>query len=257
MKNVSVSNPSVLILAGQRPGMDPLCEATGVARKADVPVCGRPMLDYVLETLDEAKLSGNVHISGYDGDLHGHNLAPSGVGPADSVYQAFQGGDIDYPCLITTCDHVLLSKAMIESFLSQSLESKADFCVGLATKEVISAEYPETKRTYLKFSDASVSGCNLFYIANAEGLAAIEFWKKAQHLRKQPLKLAREIGIGVGVKYAAGKLSLGGAFDYAGQRIGIEAAPILLPFAEAAIDVDKAADLKLVETILKGRGDDA
>ena len=44
-----------------------------------------------------------------------------------------------------------------------------------------------------------------------------------------------------------------GAFDYAAGRIGITAAPVLLPFAEAAIDVDKHADLVLVESILQAR----
>jgi hypothetical protein len=72
-------------------------------------------------------------------------------------------------------------------------------------------------------------------------------------LRKNPLKLARKVGVGVGIKFAAGRLSLQGAFDYAADRIGITAAPVLLPFAEAAIDVDKPSDLALVEDILNAR----
>ena len=44
-----------------------------------------------------------------------------------------------------------------------------------------------------------------------------------------------------------------GAFEYAADRIGITAAPVLLPFAEAAIDVDKPSDLDLVESILQTR----
>lgn len=256
MRNILVvANPSVLILAGQRPGVDPLCEATGFARKAEVPILDKAMLDYVLETLSQSNL-GDIHISGFDGDLRGHSRAPSGEGPADSTYKALSS-EIGYPAIITTCDHVLLSKEMVETFLASAAKSGADFCVGLATKDVISAEYPETKRTYLKFSDVAVSGCNLFYIANKKGLAAIEFWKDAQHLRKQPFKLARKIGLGVGIKYALGGLSLDGAFDYASRRIGISAKPILLPFAEAAIDVDKLADKVLVEEILKARRHDA
>ena len=37
------------------------------------------------------------------------------------------------------------------------------------------------------------------------------------------------------------------------ERLGLTAKPILLPFAEAAIDVDKPSDLELAETILKQR----
>ena len=54
-------------------------------------------------------------------------------------------------------------------------------------------------------------------------------------------------------RYVFGRLTLRGAFDYAAKRLGITASPILLPFAEAAIDVDNPSDKTLVETILKNK----
>ena len=250
---MSVPDVSVLILAGQRAGVvDPLCEAANVSHKADVPIGRRKMLSYVLEALEASDIKLPFHISGYVAQSSHLMQAPSGSGPADSVSLALASG-IDLPCLVTTCDHALLSPDMISHFIKAAQNSGADFCIGLASKIVITAAYPDTKRTYLKFSDDAVSGCNLFYVANDKGRAAIEFWKEAQHLRKQPLKLARKIGLGVGLRYALGRLSLKGAFDYAGRRIGIKAAPILIPIAEAAIDVDKPSDLDLVEKILNTR----
>jgi len=147
-----------------------------------------------------------------------------------------------------------MKKNMVKAFVEGAEASGADICVGLASEDVIRPAYPNTKRTYLRFSDVAVSGCNLFYVANAEGLKAITFWQAVQHLRKNPLKLARKVGVGIGIKFTAGRLSLAGAFDYAAKRIGISASPILLPFAEAAIDVDKPSDLALVESILDARG---
>lgn len=241
---------SVLILAGQRAGVvDPLCEATGVSHKAEIPVAGISMLDRVRAALSEANMP-TPHISGYSGsDL---TEVSSGEGPADSVLLGLE--DIDtYPCLVTTCDHALLAPEMVEAFVSGAVAEGTDICVGLATEEIIQAEYPTTKRTYLRFSDHAVSGCNLFYIANEDGLKAIAFWQSVQHLRKNPLKLAKKVGVGIGIKFAAGRLSLDGAFDYAADRIGISTAPVLIPFAEAAIDVDKPSDLELVEQILAGR----
>ena len=46
-------------------------------------------------------------------------------------------------------------------------------------------------------------------------------------------------------------MNLERAFAIASRRIGIVARPILLPFAEAAIDVDKPADKELAEQILR------
>lgn len=244
---------SVLILAGQREGViDPLCADAGVERKAIIPINGRPMIDYVLAALEKANLSQPFHVSGFDAAYDKRLVqSPSGTGPADSADAALRAG-INLPCLITTADHPLLTPYMLEHFLTQVRQSDADFCVGFATKKIIQPAYPDVKRTYLYFSDYSVSGCNLFYINTLKGLAAIEFWKQAQHLRKQPLKLARSLGWGVLFNYAVGRLSLEGAFEYASKRLSITAKPVLIPIAEAAIDVDKPSDKILVEAILSG-----
>lgn len=109
------------------------------------------------------------------------------------------------------------------------------------------------KRTYLKFKNESVSGCNLFYVRNEQGLKAIRFWQAAQHDRKKPIKLARRLGIGMLFKYIIGQLTLENAFEHASNVLKIKAKPILLPFAEAAIDVDKPSDLTLVTEILSKR----
>lgn len=245
---------SVLILAGQREGVvDALCAEAGVERKAIIPINGTPMIDYVLDALEKAALPTPYHISGFDASYDARLVqSPSAPGPAGSALAALEG-DINTPVLITTCDHPLLTPQMVESFIQGAQDNGADFCVGLADKDIIQPAYPHVKRTYLKFKDRSVSGCNLFYIANPRGLEAIRFWQRAQHFRKRPVRLAASVGWGVLFRYVFGRLTLRGAFDYAAKRLGISAAPIILPFAEAAIDVDKPSDKTLVEAILKDR----
>jgi len=242
---------SVLILAGQREGVvDPLCAEAGVERKAIIPINGRPMIDYVLHALEKSGLKIPFHVSGFEADYDVRlTQSPSAPGPAGSAYAALDNG-ITLPCLMTTCDHPLLTPEMLEIFISKAKESGGDFCVGFAEKDIIQPAYPHVKRTYWNFSDTPVSGCNLFYIANENGLAAIEFWKQAQHLRKQPIKLARTVAWGLLFKYLLGSLSLSDAFIYVSKRLNINAKSILIPIAEAAIDVDKPSDKVLVETIL-------
>lgn len=244
---------SVLILAGQREGhVDPLCAQAGVERKAIIPINGQPMIEYVLNALDTADLMRPYYVSGFGASYDERMIqAPSASGPAGSAAVALESG-IRLPCLMTTADHPLLSRQMLEQFIENAIESGADFCVGFAEKTVIQPAYPDVKRTYLNFSDRSVSGCNLFYIKNKQGLAAITFWKQAQHLRKSPLKLARRLGWGVLFNYAFKRLSLEAAFQYASHKLGIVAKPVLIPIAEAAIDVDKPSDKILVEAILSG-----
>ena len=271
---------SVLILAGQRAGVedpllecvaDPLLESVadplltgveeplvagaGVKRKALLPILGVPMINYVLQALDDSPaVSRPYWLSGLDISLLGAGLnqSPAQDGPASSVVAAAHAG-LPYPFMVTTCDHPLLSPDMIEHFLGASLKSGADFTLGLATKSVIAPAYPHVKRTYLKFKDQHVSGCNLFFVRNKRGLEAIKFWRAAQNDRKRPFKLARRLGIGMLLKYASGQLTLKSAFETASKTLNITAQPILLPYPEAAIDVDKPSDLALVRQILSTR----
>ncbi len=252
-----MSKTGVLILAGQRQGVqDPLLEASGSQWKALLPILGQPMIAYVLAALDGSDgLAQPYYVSGLDKDLIDHELAqsPSANGPAGSVLRAVEAG-LPTPFLFTTCDHPLLKPEMVNTFLQESEKSGADFTMGLAIREVIQPAYPHVKRTYFKFSDRQISGCNLFYVKNEAGLEAIRFWQQAQNDRKRPVRLARRLGFGLLVKYITGGLSLDGAFDYASRSLGIKAHYILLPWAEAAIDVDKPSDLELVTEILDRRG---
>ncbi len=142
---------------------------------------------------------------------------------------------------------------MIDTFVEASLESGADFTVGLAGRETIAAAYPQTRRTYLKLGERQVSGCNLFFLANDRGLEAVRFWQGAEQDRKRPWRIAWRFGPLAAMRILSGTLSFDGVFGLASDRVGARVAPVLLPFAEAAIDVDKPSDLELVTGILARR----
>ena len=56
------------------------------------------------------------------------------------------------------------------------------------------------------------------------------------------------------VLYTVGALTLDQALARLSAAMGAKGAAAILPFAEAAIDVDKPEDLALVETIVAKRG---
>ena len=247
---------NVLILAGQREGVvDPLCAEAGIERKALLPLNGVPMIDYVLRALRTSTVAQSFYVSGFDASYDADLLqSPSKPGPAGSAMAAIDAG-ITTPLLITTADHPLLTADMVDMFIVNAHKTGADLCVGLAEQGVIKPAYPDVKRTYLKFSDIAVSGCNLFYLANDKGIEAIRFWQQAQNDRKKPWKLAWRLGLGGLLKYVFGRLSLDDAFSQVSKTLGIVARPVLIPIAEAAIDVDKPSDKVLVEAILSRRND--
>jgi GTP:adenosylcobinamide-phosphate guanylyltransferase len=55
------------------------------------------------------------------------------------------------------------------------------------------------------------------------------------------------------IRYLLGWLSLSDALHQLGQRLDLQIKAVMVPFPEAAIDVDSPEDLKLVEEILSRR----
>jgi hypothetical protein len=160
---------------------------------------------------------------------------------------------ISYPVLLTTADHPLLDRAMLDHFLSRSEAANADLTVGLATADTILGRYPGAARTFLAFGRDRVSGCNLYGLLTPRALSAIEMWGCLDQVRKRPWRIAQAFGTLALLRYAVGFLDLESAFAVASKRLGLRASPVLMPFAEAAIDVDKPADRELVEAILATR----
>jgi len=95
--------------------------------------------------------------------------------------------------------------------------------------------------------DGEFSGCNLFLLRTPEASRAVTFWQRLEGQRKSPLAMARTIGPVTLFRYAFKILTMKAAVRLLGRRIGATLAVVDLPFADAAVDVDKPADLVLVD----------
>lgn len=255
------AGPQVLVLAGARATGDPLCVAEGVASKAVIEIAGKPMLWWVLAALRASPAATAPWVIGMEeaalaeaaGGIACRRVAARGAGgPATGVLAALEEG-VGLPLLVTTCDHPLLTPAMIESFLAQSQASGADLTVGLAERAVIEAAYPTTRRTYLRFGRAELSGCNLFYLASEKAVPVLRFWQEAEKDRKAPWRIAWRFGVLTALRILLLRPAPDAAFALLSRRLGARIRPVLLPFAEAAIDVDSPRDLALVRDIFARR----
>jgi GTP:adenosylcobinamide-phosphate guanylyltransferase len=254
-----VSAIDALILAGSRGPHDPVAALGKVAHKALTPIAGRPMLAYVLDAVRDVPEVDRIYICiDAETDLRPvtngtpfDRIAP-GNSPAASVVAALAAIDGDRPLLITTADHPLLTPAIIGHFLKHA-SNDADLSVGLAEAETVMRAFPEGKRTFYRLAGKGYSGCNLF-LARRPGAARVaDYWRRMEGHRKNPLRLVREIGIAALIRYALGLLSLDAAFRHVSKKTGARISPVILPFAEAATDVDKPSDHALVEGILQRR----
>lgn len=251
---------AIVLAAGRGPD-DPMAKAFGVAHKCTLPVVGVPMLQRVLTALNDSRVTLPILIS-IDDDAAGRKasgplvrdtqmLASANSAPASAKAAVLAANS--FPVLVTTGDHALLTAEIVGSFRAQAEASSADFCVGLATAETILAAYPETKRTFFKLGPDRVSGCNLFAVLSPAGLKLFDVWSELEKNRKKPWKLVAAFGIMPLLNFLLGRMTLQSAFADMSRRLGFKISPILLPFAEAAIDVDKPSDHALAEQIIRTR----
>jgi GTP:adenosylcobinamide-phosphate guanylyltransferase len=252
---------TAIVLAAGRGPQDPMAKAYGVSHKCALPVNGVPMLRRVVNALQGSQSIAAIAISIESPAIVRQALAEndSGIAVIASENSAPLSAIVAirksaaFPVLLTTGDHALLTREMVDYFCEHAERNGADFSAGLARAEVIMKAYPQSIRTFFRFGKDRVSGCNLFAIANENGLRILEKWQYLEHARKKPWRLVAAFGAPALVRFVLGTLSLDGVFRIVSQRLGLDAKPVLMPFAEAAIDVDKPSDLELAEAILKKR----
>lgn len=255
---------TALLLAGQRPGVDPLAAAFGETWKAKVRVGGEAMLSRVVRTLLAAPAIGRVVIMAqepellFDGDCAWLAQEPrvttarSTSGIASSVAAIAGSAAAPWPVLVTTADHPLLTVPMIEAMLAAGHDS--DLAVGVVGRRVLLGAYPGNRRTWLKFAGEAWSGANLFALRTARARLALDAWSGIERDRKKALKLIAHFGPWLAIRALTRTITLEAAMRAAGRKLGLVARPVALPFAEAGIDVDKPSDHALAEEILARRG---
>ncbi|NNE22691.1 MAG: NTP transferase domain-containing protein [Rhizobiales bacterium] len=252
---------SAVVLAAGRGSADPLASHFGVSHKCLLPVAGTAMLKRVVLALHQHPRIGEIMVSIEDeallpaalGELAGEvRFTASQASAAQSAGAALRNVAKTYPVLLTTADHALLDQEMLDHFINASDGSSSDLTVGLASAETILTEHPDAKRTFLAFGPDQVSGCNLYGIMTERAQKAVDLWQTVEANRKNPLAIVRAFGIYALVRYVTGTITLESAFAIASRRLSISAKPVLLPFANAAVDIDKPEDHELVERILSG-----
>jgi len=158
----------------------------------------------------------------------------------------------DGPFLLTTADNPLLDAATIDAFLAGA--EGADLAAGLVERRVLLSAYPGSRRTWLRFRGGAYSGANLFWLAGPQVLPVLDVWRRVEQQRKRSRAVLGAFGPLLLAAIALRLLSVEQAAARVGRRFGIVARAVVLPYAEACIDVDKPADHALVEKILRRRG---
>lgn len=267
MKNASEpARFSALVLAGDRHGNDPVAALGNSGCKALTPVNGVPMLHRVVSTLQESLFVRDITLVGphrplLERDPMMQGLLGSGevtalepaVSPSASALRGLQHIP-SRPVFVTTADHALLRREIVDHFLEHSLSSSCDVTVAVTPLATVLAMFPDNRRTAIKLQGGPYCGSNMFAFMTPESDKLAAFWRNIEEQRKNPRKvIASALGFTATLKYLLGTLSLDQAMQRISATVGLRIGAVVMPFAEAAVDIDTVSDHQLVEKILLQR----
>jgi GTP:adenosylcobinamide-phosphate guanylyltransferase len=250
---------TAIVLAGERPGVDPLAAHFGGTVKALVPLAGESMVRRPVKALLASPSIARVIVFAQkDGPvrkalegLDRVEVSESRATIADTMLALCHDPATPWPLFVTTADHALLDPGMVEEFAGRA--EGADIGIGVVQKKRLEGRLPGSKRTWLGFRGEAVTGANLFWLASPKVAKAVELWRSVEQDRKSAWRLVALLGP-VWLAMAALRIAgLDDLIDRLSGRLGLKLRIVRLTNPLAGVDVDSVADHALAEAIIEGR----
>jgi GTP:adenosylcobinamide-phosphate guanylyltransferase len=239
---------------------DPLYTFSNGNAKALIDVAGKPMVQWVLDALGDAKNVDNVIViglsprSGVTCKKPMHFLSNQGrmlANIVSGVNKALELNKRNKYVLVVSSDIPTIKPEMVDWLIETCMETKDDLYYGVCPKDVMEARFPGSKRTYTHLKDMDVCGADMNITHVRMATEHLDMWEQLIGSRKSPLRAASIIGFGTLFKLATRQLTLDEAVSRVCQRVGINGRAIVWPYAEPCMDVDKPHQLELLRADLE------
>ena len=258
---------TALVLAANRGGArDPLAEAGGVSHKSFIDIAGEPMLRRVVRSVIDSGRVRRVLIAIEEesredarrileplGAAERMLFVPSRENIAESVDAVTRAFPEALPLVITTGDNALHTGEMVRFFCDALDGVDADAALGLTPAHYILDKYPGGTRAFHRFRDGQFSSCNIYALLTPASLKAARVFKSGGQFGKKPKRLIGAFGIVAFLAYKSRLFRLETFMKFLSRAIGVRTAPVLMPFAEGPIDVDRMQDWELAQRIVRER----
>jgi GTP:adenosylcobinamide-phosphate guanylyltransferase len=234
---------------------DPLYTYSHGDSKALIDVAGKPMVQWVLDALSDAKHVDNVIViglspkSGVTCKKPIHYVSNQGRMLANIVAGVNKSIELDKKSkyvLVVSSDIPSLKPEMVDWLVETSMQTKDDLYYGVCAREVMEGRFPNSKRTYTKLKDMEVCGADINISHVRMATEHLDMWESLIGTRKSPLKQASIIGLGIFFQVFTRSIALEELVEKVCKRIGIKGRVLQWPYAEACMDVDKPHQLEMM-----------
>jgi GTP:adenosylcobinamide-phosphate guanylyltransferase len=244
---------NALILAG---GVikknDPLWIESNGNPKSYIIINGKPMIQWIINALNEAELIESIHIIGIP---ESENIESK----KKLFYYPDQGGILenllfgagmimkDNPVsnyfLTVSADIPLIYPEIVDSIIKKADNTDVDIFYNVVEKSNMLKVFPNVKRTYMRFKEGLFCGGDM-HVVNAKYMIGSVAQKFVEY-RKNPLKLIFVVGFMPLVRMIIKPYSLSEAEKVIFKRTGIRTKPTICNYAEIGMDIDTPEQLEI------------
>jgi molybdopterin-guanine dinucleotide biosynthesis protein A len=249
-----------VITAGGIPLPDePLYSYSMGESKALIDVAGKPMIQWVLDALNEAKTIDRVVIVGLADKAGLSSRKPLAyLSNEGKLLENLKAGTAKVLELNPKAKYVLfvssdipgITGPMVDWVVKTCLETKDDLYYNVIRRESMEARFPTSKRTYTRLKDLELCGGDMNMARAAIVQENSEFWDSLLERRKNPVAQATLIGWDIVAKFLVRQLTIDDVIQRVANRLGIKGRPIICPFPEVGMDVDKPHQLEIMRAYL-------
>jgi GTP:adenosylcobinamide-phosphate guanylyltransferase len=234
---------------------DPLYSYTNGDSKAMVDVAGKPMIQWVLDALGDARHVDNVITiglspkSGVACKKPLHYVSNQGRMLSNIVAGVEKSLELDPKTeyvLLASSDIPGIKAEMVDWLIETCMQTKEDIYYGVVPRAVMETRYPGSNRTYTKLKDIQLCGADMHITHVSMATEHLDMWEELIGNRKSPLKQAATIGFGTLLRVATRSITLDELVVTVTKRLGITGRPIVWEHAEPGMDVDKPHQLELI-----------
>lgn len=227
--------------------------------KALVDICGKPMVQWVVDALAGSKDVENVVLIGL--------LADSGVTCSKPLYfipnqdgmimnivagikKVLEINPNAKQVLLASSDIPGITPEMVDWEIETTQQTDVDMYYNIIKKEVVEARFPGSRRTFTRLKGMKVCSGDMNVVRTSVLSANPEVWERLVAARKNPLKQAAIIGYDTLLLAALGIITVDKALDMATKRLHMSGRVVICPYAEVGMDVDKPVQLEMMRTDL-------
>lgn len=227
--------------------------------KAMLDICGKPMIQWVLDALSGSKLVDRVVLIGLPEDsgvtctkplcfLSNHSSMIENL--IAGINKVMEINPDASSVLIVSSDIPAITSEMVDWEIETCLQTDVDLCYNVVKRDVIEARYPGSKRTFTKLKDMELCGGDLNVVHTSVAYTNLEIWEKLIATRKNPLKQAAILGYDTLFLMLFRLITVDQAVKKITSRLHMTGRAIICPYAEIGMDVDKPHQLEMMRTDL-------